>query len=62
MRIFWYMMLFITVSNFVTLIFMQLFACGLPAIFFKFGPEDCSSEQDLDLSNLVLPFSVGGLT
>jgi hypothetical protein len=59
MRIFWYMMLFVTASTYVVTIFIQLFACGAPADFFKFGAEGCSSERDMYLANLVFLFSTG---
>ena len=38
---------------------MQLFARGSPADSFKFGAEDCSSERDTYLANLVFLFSAG---
>jgi hypothetical protein len=59
MRIFWYMMLFVTASTYVITIFIQLFACGAPADFFKFGAEGCSSKRDIYLANLVFLFSAG---
>ncbi|KAF1965308.1 hypothetical protein BU23DRAFT_604310 [Bimuria novae-zelandiae CBS 107.79] len=59
MRIFWYIMLFVTASTYIITIFMQLFACGAPSTFFKFGPEGCSSQRDIYLSNLVFLFSAG---
>jgi hypothetical protein len=59
MRIFWYMMLFVTASTYVITTSIQLFACGAPADFFKFGAEGCSSDRDMYLANLVFLFSAG---
>jgi hypothetical protein len=59
MRIFWYMVLFVTASTCVVTIFMQLFACGAPATFFKFGAEGCSSKRDIYNANLGFLFSAG---
>ena len=59
MRIFWCVMLVITASTYVIILFMQLFARGSPADSFKFGAEDCSSERDTYLANLVFLFSAG---
>ena len=36
-RIFWFVMCFITASTYITTIFIQLFACRSPARFFHFG-------------------------
>lgn len=59
MRIFWYVMCFITGSTLIVVIFIQLFACGSPDVFFKFGEEGCHTPRDIYLSNLVFLFSAG---
>lgn len=59
MRIFWYIMCLITGSTYITTIFLQLFACGSPDTFFKFGNKGCHTPRDIYLSNLVFLFSAG---
>lgn len=59
MRIFWYIMCFITGSTYFITVFLQLFACGSPATFFKTGEEGCHTPRQLYLSNLVFLFSAG---
>jgi hypothetical protein len=59
MRIFWYIMCFMTGSTFLVTVFLQLFACGSPGTFFKFGEQGCHTPRDLYLSNLVFLFSAG---
>jgi hypothetical protein len=59
MRIFWYVMCFVTASTYLITIFLQLFACGSPGTFFKFGEQGCHTPRDIYLSNLVFLFSAG---
>ena len=59
MRIFWFVMCFITGSTYIITVFIQLFACGSPATFFKTGEEGCHTPRQLYLSNLVFLFSAG---
>jgi hypothetical protein len=59
MRIFWWVMCFVTASTFIVTVFLQLFACGSPGTFFKFGEEGCHTDRQLYLSNLVFLFSAG---
>lgn len=59
MRIFWYLMCFITGSTYLVTVFLQLFACGSPGTFFKLGEEGCHTPRQLYMSNLVFLFSAG---
>jgi hypothetical protein len=52
-------MCFMTGSTFLVTVFLQLFACGSPGTFFKFGEQGCHTPRDLYLSNLVFLFSAG---
>ncbi|KPI34839.1 uncharacterized protein AB675_4870 [Cyphellophora attinorum] len=56
-RTFWWIMISITASTFVTTIFLQLFACGSPQNFLRLG--GCAGSRHTYLSNLVFLFSAG---
>lgn len=58
-RIFWWVMCFITASTLAITIILQLLACGEPGAFFRLGPDGCFTERDIYMSNLVFLFSCG---